>query len=100
MKKCKLRNFVFTFIGYNGDKKNALLMFSKHEIVKIQDSELSNDTMWGVLTLDEKYALGWNYNYGEYNISSSNDEDLLRLFVREIEIFRLSYQYYVEEYGD
>lgn len=59
MKKCKLRNFVFTFIDYNnGVQKNALLILSKHEIVQIQYTELSNDSMCCVLTLDEKYALG------------------------------------------
>lgn len=85
---------------YDSYKKNAQIMLSKQEIAQIQDAELSNDTMCRVLTLGEKYALGQNYKYGAYNMSSATGEDLLRLFVREIEIFRLSYQDYVEEHGD
>lgn len=73
---------------------------SKQEIAQIQDLELSNDTMCRVLTLGEKYALGQNITFGAYNMSSATGEDLLRLFVREIEIFRLSYQDYVEEHGE
>lgn len=56
--------------------------------------------MCRVLTLGEKYALGINEKYGAYNMSSATGEDLLRLFVREIEIFRLSYEDYVEEHGE
>lgn len=73
---------------------------SKQEIEQIQDLELSLDTMCRVLTLGEKYALGFNEKYGAYNMSSATGEDLLRLFVREIEIFRLSYEDYVEEHGE
>ena len=85
---------------YDGHKKSTQQMVSKEKIAQIQDAELSNDTMCRVLTLGEKYALGQNYKYGAYNMSSATGEDLLRLFVREIEIFRLSYQDYVEEHGD
>jgi hypothetical protein len=73
---------------------------SKQEVAQIQDLELSIDTMCRVLTLAEKYALGYNEKYGAYNMSSAKGEDLLRLFVREIEIFRLSYEDYVEEYKE
>jgi len=73
---------------------------TKQEIAQIQDAELSNDTMCRVLTLGEKYALGKNEKYGAYNMSNSTGEDLLRLFVREIEIFRLSYEDFVEEHGE
>ncbi len=83
----------------NENKYNTQSMLNKQEIIKIQDSELSNDTMCRVLTLGEKYALGENYKYGAYNMSTATDDDLLRLFVREIEIFRLSYQDFVEEHN-
>lgn len=73
---------------------------SKQEVEQIQDLELSIDTMCRVLTLGEKYAFGFNEKYGAYNMSSASGEDLLRLFVREIEIFRLSYEDYVEEHGE
>lgn len=56
--------------------------------------------MCRVLTLGEKYALGINEKYGAYNMSSATGKDLLRLFIREIEIFRLSYEDYVEEHGE
>ena len=75
-------------------------MISKQEIQQAQDIELSNDTMCRVLTLAEKYALGENKKYGAYNMSSAYGEDLLRLFVREIEIFRLSYENMMEEYRE
>ena len=73
---------------------------TKQEIAQIQDLELSNDTMCRVLTLGEKYALEKNEKYGAYNMSNATGEDLLRLFVREIEIFRLSFEDYVEEHGE
>ena len=82
------------------DRQYKQSTVSKQEIAQIQDLELSNDTMCRVLTLGEKYALGQNVNFGAYNMSSAVGDDLLRLFVREIEIFRLSYQDYVEEHGD
>ena len=63
---------------------------SKQEVAQIQDLELSIDTMCRVLTLAEKYALGYNEKYGAYNMSSAKGEDLLRLFVREIEIYTIA----------
>ena len=75
-------------------------LVNRQEVEQIQDLELSNDTMCRVLTLGEKYALGFNEKYGAYNMSSATGDDLLRLFVREIEIFRLSYEDYVEEHGE
>jgi len=83
---------------YDGGKY-AQAYVSKQEVAQAQDMELSIDTMCRVLTLGEKYALGQNVNFGAYNLSSATGDDLLRLFVREIEIFRLSYQDYVEEHG-
>jgi hypothetical protein len=86
--------------NYPCDNRNfAQASVSKQEIAQIQDQELSIDTMCRVLTLGEKYALGQNLNFGAYNMSTATGDDLLRLFVREIEIFRLSYQDFVEEYG-
>lgn len=84
--------------GYPEGQKQ--LMANKQDIKKIQDIELSNDTMCRVLALAEKYALGHNAKYGAYNLSKATNEDLLRLFVREIEIFRLSYENICEEYGE
>jgi hypothetical protein len=87
--------------NYPYDNRNyAQASVTKQEIAQIQDLELSIDTMCRVLTLGEKYALGQNVNFGAYNLSSATGDDLLRLFVREIEIFRLSYQDYVEEHGN
>lgn len=86
--------------GYYENRQYKQSTVSKQEIAQIQDLELSNDTMCRVLTLGEKYALGQNVNFGAYNMSTAIGDDLLRLFVREIEIFRLSYQDYVEEHGD
>ena len=86
------------FVGYQDPQQQV--MANKQDIKKIQDIELSNDTMCRVLTLAEKYALGHNVKYGAYNLSKANNEDLLRLFVREIEIFRLSYENIIEEYGE
>lgn len=87
--------------GYFGgcQESQQQVMVNKQEIKRIQDIELSNDTMCRVLALAEKYALGYNDKYGAYNLSRANNEDLLRLFVREIEIFRLSYEDIFEEYG-
>ena len=87
--------------NYPYDNRNyAQASVTKQEIAQIQDLELSIDTMCRVLTLGEKYALGQNVNFGAYNLSSATGDDLLRLFVREIEIFRLSYKDYVEEHGN
>jgi len=85
---------------YEGYQDQRQLMANKQDIKKIQDIELSNDTMCRVLALAEKYALGHNDKYGAYNLSKATNEDLLRLFVREIEIFRLSYENIYEEYGE
>lgn len=82
----------------NNRKMQSKILLSKQEIAQIQDTELSNDTMCRVLTLGEKFACCENIKYGAYNMSSATGFDLLRLFVREIEIFRLSYQDYIEEY--
>ena len=88
------------FSNYSYDNRNFVqASVTKQEIAQIQDQELSIDTMCRVLTLGEKYALGQNLNFGAYNMSTATGDDLLRLFVREIEIFRLSYQDFVEEYG-
>lgn len=88
------------FPNYPHDNRNyTQASVTKQEIAQIQDQELSIDTMCRVLTLGEKYALGQNLNFGAYNLSTATGDDLLRLFVREIEIFRLSYQDNVEEYG-
>lgn len=84
----------------NTYNSQQLKMVSKQEIKQIQDIELSNDTMCRVLTLAEKYALKVNKKYGAYNMSSACGEDLLRLFVREIEIFRLSYENMIEVYKE
>ena len=92
-------NAGYGYDNYYG-KNSTQDMLSRHEITQIQDAELSNDTMCRVLTLGEKYALGQNVKYGSYNMSSATGDDLLRLFVREIEIFRLSYQDFVEEHGE
>ncbi len=87
--------------GY-GDPYNAQQqkLASKQEVIQAQDIELSNDTMCRVLTLAEKYALGENKKYGAYNMSSAYGENLLRLFVREIEIFRLSFENIIDEYKE
>lgn len=87
--------------NYYGNQRFEQQQASKQEVEQMQDLELSHDTMCRVLTLAEKYALGENEKYGAYNMSTAiGDDDLLRLFVREIEIFRLSYEDYVEEQGE
>ena len=91
------------FFGYGYDNhtrynQQESLQVSKMKVTQLQDQALSNDTMCRVLTLAEKYAIGQNDKYASYNLSSAEGEDLLRLLVREIEIFRLSYEDYVEEY--
>ncbi len=45
-----------------------------------------------VLGLAEKYALGENIIYGYYNMTSAYGEELLSLFIKEIELLRISYK--------
>ena len=74
-------------------------LISKQNEIQIQNLKLCYDTLVRVLAFGEKYALSKNVKFEAYNLSSDTSDDLLILFVREIEIFRLYYQDYVEKYG-